>query len=161
MPTIPAQARVGPQVPLALRAAAPVTYSVSPSERRSSGPAVRYMAPHWMNTVARMSWPVAGVAQQVVEQVALAGPVPQVVVRIDDRQRRLDDRFPHLVEPFLAHQDVALGRHQGVGGRRCAHAALVLAGSVDPDVGHPHHVGEEADLRLAEIRELLRRCWRA
>ena len=33
------------------------------------------------------------VGQQVVEQIAPAGPVPEMVVRVDDRQLRLEDRL--------------------------------------------------------------------
>jgi len=44
--------------------------------------------------------PVAGVqvGQQLVEQVAPAGPVPEVVVRVDDRAIRLEDLLAPLAE---------------------------------------------------------------
>jgi len=43
LPNITAQARAGPNVPLALIAATPVTNSVSPKDRNSSGPSGRYI----------------------------------------------------------------------------------------------------------------------
>ena len=68
-------------------------------------------------TVATMLWPLLRVGQQLVEQVAPAGPVPQVVVRIDDRQIGLEDRLLAPIEPFLADGEIVGGRRRG-GGRR-------------------------------------------
>ena len=56
-----------------------------------------------------------GVGQQLVEQVAPAGPVPQMVVRIDDRQVGLEDRLLAAVEPLLA--DGKIGGGGGWGWR--------------------------------------------
>ena len=42
---------------------------------------------------------VGSVFKQLVEKVAGAGEVPEVVVRIDDRQVRLDRRFVRRREP--------------------------------------------------------------
>ena len=44
----------------------------------------------------------AGVAQQVGEQVAMGREIPQVMVRVDDCQIRLEDRFRRLGQPVLA-----------------------------------------------------------
>ena len=46
------------EVPLALCAATPLTNSVSPTGRNSSGPSARYIAPHCRNTVATTLWPL-------------------------------------------------------------------------------------------------------
>ena len=50
--------------------------------------------------------PAAGVLQQFVQQVAVEGVVPKVMVRIDDRQVRLQDLLPCRGEP-----DVVYGGH--------------------------------------------------
>ena len=55
----------------------------------------------------------AGICQQLIEQIAPAGPVPQVVVRINDRQLGLEDRLLASVEPILA--DGNIGREEGDG----------------------------------------------
>jgi hypothetical protein len=44
----------------------------------------------------------AGIREQFIEQIALASPVPEMVVGIYDRQIRLKDWFLALIEPFLA-----------------------------------------------------------
>ena len=48
----------------------------------------------------------AGVGQQLVQQVAMVGVIPQMMVRIDDRQVRLEDRLARLFrEPcFVGHE---------------------------------------------------------
>ena len=51
----------------------------------------------------------AGVGQQLVEQVAAAGMVPQVMVRIADRQRGLEDVF-HQRAPAAPEWMAALPR---------------------------------------------------
>jgi hypothetical protein len=84
--------------------------------------------------------PGAGVVQQVVPQVALARLVPEVVVRVHDRQRGFEDLLPNQVEPGLAHHDVARCGHQGVA-HRGRHAPS--ASSVDPDVRHPRRPVEK------------------
>ena len=54
------------------------------------------------------------IRQQVLEQIAVARPVPHVMVRIDDRQTRLDDLFAALVEPVLPDRGVAARRDRGL-----------------------------------------------
>src|SRR4030095_9558689 len=100
---MPAHTRTSPYRPLALIAATPFTNSVSPTQRSASGPSGRYIAPHSQHTVAQTpEQPVEqiarGAAQDALE--AVPGPrhrgdhrrrvVPEVVVRIDDRQIRLE-----------------------------------------------------------------------
>ena len=46
--------------------------------------------------------PGFGVGHEVVDQVAVAGAHPQVVVRVDDGQRRIDDVFAVLRAPLGA-----------------------------------------------------------
>jgi hypothetical protein len=62
---------------------------------------------------------VAGVdvGQQLIEQVAPVGPVPQMVVRVDDGQVGLQDRLRAPVEPSLADGQVVRGRAWAGGGR--------------------------------------------
>ncbi len=57
----------------------------------------------------------ADIGQQVLEQIAVAGPVPHVMVRIDDRQIRLDDLLAPAVEPFGADRRMTAGRDRGLG----------------------------------------------
>jgi hypothetical protein len=54
---------------------------------------------------------VAGidVGQELVEQIAAAGVVPEMVVRVDDRQFRFEDVFPQFVEPFRVGQWARIG----------------------------------------------------
>ena len=54
-----------------------------------------------------------GVGQQLVEQIAPAGSIPEMVMRIDDRQVGLEDRLVAPVEPILADGNIG-----GRGGRR-------------------------------------------
>ena len=39
----------------------------------------------------------ADILQQILEQITIAGPVPQMMVRIDDRQIGLEDLFAAFV----------------------------------------------------------------
>jgi hypothetical protein len=62
----------------------------------------------------------AGVDQQVRQEVAVGGEVPEVMVRIDDGQLRLEDLLLRLPQPVLAdaghagrHRAVRLGRGHG------------------------------------------------
>jgi len=56
----------------------------------------------------------ADIGEQLREQITVARPVPEMMVRIDDRQRGLDDLLTVFVEPVLA--DRSLDRQHG--GRR-------------------------------------------
>src|SRR5207249_4277518 len=49
---------------------------------------------------------VAGtdIFEQILKQITVAGPVPQVMVRIDDRQIGLEDLLTPLVQPVRAHR---------------------------------------------------------
>ena len=62
-----------------------------------------------------------GIGQQLVEQIAPAGAVPEMMVRIDDRQLGLEDRFLAPVEPILTDGNIG-----GRGGRR-GHWRCLLA----------------------------------
>ena len=54
-----------------------------------------------------------GVRQQIIEHVAPAWPFPQMMVRIDDRQRRLQDRFGPPREPVVADRQIGAGLARG------------------------------------------------
>src|SRR5205814_9466388 len=43
--------------------------------------------------------PAADIFEQILEQVSVTGPVPQMMVRIDDRQIRLEDLLAPLIQP--------------------------------------------------------------
>jgi hypothetical protein len=58
--------------------------------------------------------PRAGVGEEIVEQIAPVRPIPQVVMRVDDRQLRLENRLAPAIEPVLAHRKVVVAW----GGRR-------------------------------------------
>ena len=57
----------------------------------------------------------ADVFEQVLEQVAVAGPVPQMMVRIDDRQIGLEDLLAALVEPVRPDRRMTARRDRGLG----------------------------------------------
>ncbi len=57
----------------------------------------------------------ADIGEQVLEQIAVARPVPHVMVRVDDRQIGLDDRLAPAVEPVLPDRRMAAGRDRGLG----------------------------------------------
>jgi hypothetical protein len=71
---------------------------------------------------------VAGidVGQQLVEQIAATRVVPEMMVRVDDRQIRLEDLLGQFAEPFGIGQRAGIGagfdRHRGlrVGSSRTA-----------------------------------------
>jgi hypothetical protein len=44
---------------------------------------------------------------------ALAGPIPKMVVRVHDRERRIERLFLHLREPLRADRDLARRREAG------------------------------------------------
>ena len=79
--------------PLALIAAVPLTNSISPTGFISAGPSARYIEPHSIKTVCGDVVTAAGIGEQLVEQIAVPVAVPQMMVRIDDLERRLDDLF--------------------------------------------------------------------
>ena len=51
---------------------------------------------HSTNTVATTLWPLPGVGQQLVEEVATARMVPEMVVRVADGPLGLEDLFQHF-----------------------------------------------------------------
>ena len=74
----------------------------------------------------------AGVAQQVGQDIDLVGVRPEMVMRVDDRQARIEDRLDGLLQPVFAHDDL----HRG-GEERIFHGA---------DVGRFPALGIDADL---------------
>ena len=44
----------------------------------------------------------AGVGEQLGEKISVRGKIPEVMMRIDDRQVRLQDLLARLGEPILA-----------------------------------------------------------
>jgi hypothetical protein len=66
--------------------------------------------------------PAAGVGQELVEQIAPSGPIPQMVMRIDNRQLRLEDRLLVAIEPILPHGEVM--SDLGCAGGRSGHGDL-------------------------------------
>jgi hypothetical protein len=60
--------------------------------------------------------PAAGVGQQLIEQVAPAGAVPQMVVRIDNGEAGLEDRLPAPIKPVLTDRKIGRGGGCGRGG---------------------------------------------
>ena len=86
------------------------------------GPSVRYAQLHSTNTVRSTRCPLR-VGEQFVEQVdrleAVAVlVVPQVVVRVDDRQVRLDDVLVDLGQPLGRRQRAVMRRRRPRAGRR-------------------------------------------
>ena len=57
----------------------------------------------------------ADIGQQILKQIAVARPVPHMMVGIDDRQLGLDDLFLPPVEPVRADRRMAAGRDRGLG----------------------------------------------
>ena len=74
-----------------------------------------------------------GVGEQIGQHVAPARPIPQMMMRIDDRKGGLEDRLGHAREPIVANGNV--GRVVGLWGRR-RHGGTSLA------VGRRQHGGE-------------------
>ena len=98
--TMPAATRVGAAAAASRSSAAtPLTNSVSPTGRIASGPSARYIDRHSTNTVAVTLCPLPVSARQLVEQVAPARVVPEMVVRVADGQRWLEDPPLHLRHP--------------------------------------------------------------
>ncbi len=58
--------------------------------------------------------PGAEIGQQIGKHVAPVGPIPQMVVRIDDRQRRVERRLLPSGQPVLAHRQVMAGCLRGL-----------------------------------------------
>src|SRR6266446_1484110 len=56
----------------------------------------------------------ADIGEQILEQVAVARPVPHVMVRIDNRQIGIEDLFAALVEPVLPDRRVPARRDRGL-----------------------------------------------
>ena len=46
------------------------------------------------------------VGQKLVEQVPPPGPIPEMMVRIDDRQFRIDGRLTPAAEPILPNREI-------------------------------------------------------
>jgi len=57
-----------------------------------------------MYTVATILLAAAGIEQQVLEQIPPSRALPQMVMRIDDRQFRFENRFFAPVEPIPANR---------------------------------------------------------
>ena len=68
-----------------------VTNSTSPTGRISTGPSPRYIERHSSKTVATMLWPLLRSASSSGSKIDPAAAVPQVMMRIDDWQRRFED----------------------------------------------------------------------
>ena len=64
--------------------------------------------------MARMLWPLFEILEQFVEQIAVARPVPQMMVRIDDRPVGLERLFLGRGEPVLADRQMTR-RGRGIG----------------------------------------------
>src|SRR5215469_11867675 len=109
LPMIPAQALVGPYLPLSLIAATPATKVVSPSERSSGGPSAVHLAAFKKDRSADIV-AAAQILDQVVQQIAVARPVPQMMVRIDDRVFGFECGFLGRGEPVLTDRQIAAGR---------------------------------------------------
>ena len=109
LPMIPAQARAGPYLPLSLIAATPAT-NVRLAERAQFGRPVG--AIHLAAFEKHRGADVVAAAQildQVVQQIAVARPVPQMVVRVDDRAVGFERGFLGGGEPVLADRQMAGG----------------------------------------------------
>ena len=53
------------------------------------------------------------IGEQVMRHVAPVRAVPQMVVRVDDRQGGVDDVLVEEIEPVLAHREIGAGRRWG------------------------------------------------
>ena len=80
----------------------------------------------------------AEIGQQILEQVAVARPVPQMMVRIDDRQIGFEDLLAALVEPIRPHGGVTARRNRGLGHARLLPGSSSAAATVPRPVGHFH-----------------------
>ena len=59
--------------------------------------------------------PAADVFEEILEQIAITWPVPQMVVRIDDRQLGFEDLFAALVQPVRPNRCMAARRYRRLG----------------------------------------------
>src|SRR5258707_10273682 len=99
---MPCATLIGPKPPLALIAAMPATNSTSPTGRISTGPLARYIDRHSSKTSGDDVVADAEVSEQLRQQIGPAAAVPQMMMRIDDRQLRFEDRFLLLLcEPRI------------------------------------------------------------
>ena len=64
-----------------------------------------------------MLWPLPRVGQQLGQQIAMARKIPQVMVRIDDRQLRFEDVFAVQGEPGIV--DAGRAARCDAGDRSC------------------------------------------
>ena len=83
-------------------AATPLTNSVSPTGRSSSGPSRAVEGAALDEHGSGDAVAAVEVGQQLVQQVAPAAAVPQMMVRIDDRQVRFQGRLDPFGKPILA-----------------------------------------------------------
>src|SRR6202040_583403 len=58
--------------------------------------------------------PAADIFEQILEQVSVTGPVPQMMVRIDNRQIRLEDLLTALVQPVRPDWRMTSWRYRGL-----------------------------------------------
>jgi hypothetical protein len=65
----------------------------------ASGASARHIERVCSNIVARMLWPT-DIRQQLWHQIAITGAVPKMMVRIDNRQIRFEDRLGMLGQPI-------------------------------------------------------------
>jgi len=84
-----------------------------------------------------MLWPETGVGQELVQQVAIVEVVPQMVVRVDDRQVRREDRLARL-----------LGQPRLVGHERRRCRSIVGAFAMPSSCIRPHPEERAAGARL-------------
>ncbi|MEJ1977764.1 MAG: hypothetical protein WDN49_18285 [Acetobacteraceae bacterium] len=90
---MPAQRRTSPYSPLALRAATPLANSVSPDRpHRRRAVRARHRGRFDIDGLADVV-PGLRIGQQFLEHVVQVRPVIEMVVRVDDRQCRLERRF--------------------------------------------------------------------
>src|SRR5262249_4874209 len=90
-PTMPAHSRLLPYCPLAVIAAVPLTNSTSPTGFISAGPVGAVHRATFDKDALRDVVTADGIGEQLVEQVSVAGAIPQMMVRIDDLEGRLQD----------------------------------------------------------------------
>ena len=115
LPMMPAMQRVLPYLPDALIAATPLTNSVSPSDFSSWRPVGAVHLAAFLEAGRGDVVAAADIGQQILKQIAVARPVPHMMVGIDDRQLGLDDLFLPPVEPVRADRRMAAGRDRGLG----------------------------------------------
>src|SRR5262249_33159838 len=109
LPMIPAQALAEPYLPLSLIAATPATNVVSPSDRNSGGPSARYIFAAFEKHSRANIVAAPQILDQVVQEIAVPRPVPQMMVRIDDRAFGFERLLLGRGEPVLADRQMAAG----------------------------------------------------